>query len=98
MILLTFSIISKKFFYFRKIILEWYLHSKNRKCKEVIYLEENKFITLKEAAHYLNINERTMKHILMKNKANLTFQKIGGKYLIDKQVLTNLLNSKSFVY
>ena len=61
-------------------------------------MEEQKFLTLKEAAQYLRLNERTMKNILIRNKENLAYQKIGGKYLIDKKVLTNLLNSNLFVY
>ena len=61
-------------------------------------MEEQKYLTLKEAAQYLRLNERTMKNILIRNKENLAYKKIGGKYLIDKKVLTNLLNSNLFVY
>ncbi len=56
------------------------------------------FLTLKEASNYLSLNERTMKLVLEKNKNQLSYQKLSGKYLINKASLDDLLASNSFVY
>lgn len=61
-------------------------------------MENKPYLTLKEAAHYLCLNERTMKSVLEKNKSTLNYQKLSGKYLINKASLDNLLASNSFVY
>lgn len=61
-------------------------------------MEETKYLTLKEASSYLRLNEKTVKAILEKNKNELKFQKLAGKYLINKTSLDNLLNSSSFKY
>lgn len=66
--------------------------------KGEIFMDDNNYLTLKEAAHYLHVNERTMKNILIRNEDNVSYIKISGRYIIDKAVLINLMNSKSFKY
>lgn len=61
-------------------------------------MEETKYFTLKEASRYLKLNEKTVKTILNKNKDQLIFQKLAGKYLINKASLDKLLSSNTFVY
>ncbi len=61
-------------------------------------MENKSYLNLKEASRYLNLNERTMKSVLEKNKNQLKYQKLTGKYLINKASLDDLLASNSFVY
>lgn len=61
-------------------------------------MQDVRFLTLKQAAQLLNINERTMKRLLIKNKDVLSFQRLDGRYMIEKAELLNLIKSKLFTY
>ena len=61
-------------------------------------MENKTFLTLKDSARLLDVNERTMKNILDKNKNILSFSKLGGRYLINKDSLLQIINSNSLNY
>lgn len=56
-------------------------------------MKDDSFLTLKDAALLLGINERTMKRILTKNDKQISSSKIGGRYLIGKDKLLELINN-----
>lgn len=61
-------------------------------------MNSNTFLTLKDSAQLIGVNERTMKNLLDKNKDSLNYSKIGGRYLINKNSLLVLINSNSLNY
>lgn len=61
-------------------------------------MNSNTYLTLKDSARLIGVNERTMKNILDKNKELLNYSKIGSRYLINKDSLLVLINSNSLNY
>ena len=61
-------------------------------------MNNNNFLTLKDSANLIGVNERTMKLIIEKNKDKLNCSKLGRRYFINKEKLLNLLNNTSINY
>ena len=59
---------------------------------------DSRYLTLKQAAVYFGMNEKTIKMLLSKNKDNLIYQKIARRYIIDKDSLADLIANKSLAY
>lgn len=58
----------------------------------------SQYLTLKEAARFLGVNEKTLKNLLIKNKELLVYKKLARRYVIDKDALSKLIANNDFVY
>lgn len=60
------------------------------------YMTDSKYLTLKDAAHFIGVNERTLKKILDNYTNKIHYSKLNNKYFINKEQLIDVIENKAF--
>lgn len=59
-------------------------------------MTDSKYLTLKDAAHFIGVNERTLKKILDNYTNKIHYSKLNNKYFINKEQLIDVIENKAF--
>ena len=59
-------------------------------------MTDSKYLTLKDAAHFVGVNERTLKKILANYTNKIHYNKLNNKYFINREQLIDVIENGAF--